>query len=391
MEKNSNTGQLWDALTKSVHQSTLVKLIISKPRQKQSELRRVSLRPVQIKGALMLQLTEHYERREIVKNHPPSDALNLAYHIFEEHFLEANLFTAVEHLQLTGNLKGTQKLIARPLKQEIQVSLSHDKVKKRLIDPAGFHWYRLGLTDASGKILPSMQFKFKQIHQYIAILQPLLEPLIKGNFLTVADMGSGKGYLTFALYEYLKSVYGDKCEVKGIEQRPELVELTNQIARDAGFVGLRFIQRDIAGFDATGIDVLIALHACDTATDDAIATGIKAGAKLIVCAPCCHKQLRNAMLPPGTMPMLNYGILWERQAEILTDTLRALIMEKHGYKAHIQEFIDVGHTPKNLLLTGMKTDKKPDIGRTDEKIAGLKTQFGIRQHYLESLLVSLNP
>jgi len=390
MDKNSNSGQLWDTLTQSVQKSTMVKLILSKPRQKQSELRRVSLRPVQIKGELMLQLTEHYDRREIVKNYLPSDALNLAYHLFETQFLEANLFTAEEHLQLIGNLKGTQKIITRPLKQKMQASLSHDKVKKRLIDPAGFHWYRLGLTDSSGKILPSMQFKFKQIHQYIAILQPLLEPLMKGDFLTVADMGAGKGYLTFALYEYLKSVYGDKCEVKGVEQRPELIELTNQIARDAGFVGLSFIQGDIAGFDATGIDVLIALHACDTATDDAIAAGIKAGTKLIVCAPCCHKQLRNAMLPPGTMPMLNYGILWERQAEILTDTLRALIMEKYGYKSHIQEFIDVGHTPKNLLLTGLKTNKKPDIQSIDEKIAGLKTQFGIRQHYLEMQLASLN-
>lgn len=370
----------------AVQQSALVKLVLSKPKKKQSDLRKVSLRPVQIRGAIMLQLTEHYEQREIVKNYVPEEGLMRAKTWFEQHFLEANLFTASEHLQMLSNAKGRQKLLRKPLRHEPHNSLSHDKTKKRLIDPAGFHWYRLGLTDVSGKVLPSMQFKFKQIHQYIAILQPMLDPLLKAESLRVADMGAGKGYLTFALYEYLKATYEGQLQVRGVEQRAELVQLTNQIASEAGFRGLDFVQGDIAHYDATGIDVLIALHACDTATDDAIATGIKAGAKLIVCAPCCHKQIRKAMLPPDTMPMLSYGILWERQAEILTDTLRALIMEKNGYKSHIQEFIDIGHTPKNLLLTGVRLAKKQDVNLINEKIADLKAQFGVQKHYLETLL-----
>jgi SAM-dependent methyltransferase len=391
MEKRPNLGNLWETLSQSVHQATFLKLIMSKPRRNQSELRRLSIRPVQIKGTVMLQFIEHFERREVAKNHPPSFGLNLAKSMFEEHFLEVNLFTVNQHLHMLSNLKGSHKLIVKPMQQEMQANMRHDKAKKRFIDPEGLHWHKLGLTDASSKVLPSMQFKFKQIHQYIAILQPLIEPLMKGGHLKVADMGAGKGYLTFALYEFLSSSYKGQFEVTGLEQRPELVELTSQIAKDAGFSGLRFVRGDIAGFDASGYDVLIALHACDTATDDAIATGILAGTKLIVCSPCCHKQVRNAMQAPDTMPMLNYGILWERQAEILTDTLRALIMEKHGYKSHIQEFIDLGHTPKNLLLTGLKTDKKPDIARINEKIAALKNQFGIKRHHLETLLTPENP
>ncbi len=386
MENNSETSKFWEALSKAIFESTLAKLILSKPRKKHSQLRRLSLRPVNIKGDLMMQLTEHYDRREIVKNYSSEDALPIVVKYFEEYFLEANLFTIREHLHLLTNLKGNQKLLHKLLKEEIRTNLDHDKSKKRLIDPSGFHWHKLGLTDTKGNVLPSMQFKFKQIHQYIAILQPMIEPLMKLNSLKVVDMGAGKGYLTFALYEYLKSVYSGQLAVTGVEQRPELVDLTNQIARIEGFEDLHFEQGEIAGYEAAGTDLLIALHACDTATDDAIASGIKVGARLIVCAPCCHKQVRNAMLPPGTMPMLSYGILWERQAEILTDTLRALIMEKYGYKSHIQEFIDIGHTPKNLLVTGVKTLKEPDIELIEEKIATLKAQFGVQKHYLEELL-----
>ncbi|MBK9292690.1 MAG: SAM-dependent methyltransferase [Bacteroidetes bacterium] len=386
MESTTASDRLWNTLAKSVADATFVKLVLSKPRRKQDELRRLSVRPVHIKGTRMLQTTEHYDRREIVKNYPTEEAVALCISYFKSNFLEANLFTASEHLQLLSNLKGNAKLIAKPLKEARQADLSHDRPKKRLIDSAGIHWLRLGITDLQGRVLPSMQFKFKQIHQYLTILQPMLEPLLKKDKLRVVDMGAGKGYLTFAIYEYLSANYTGQLEVTGVEQRAELVDQTNQIASEAGFDRLKFVQGQIAGFDATGTDVLIALHACDTATDDAIGAGIRAGAQLIVCAPCCHKQVRNAMLPPGTLPMLSYGILWERQAEILTDTLRALIMEKHGYKSHIQEFIDMGHTPKNLLLTGVKSPNPTNAAETEAKIAALKKQFGISWHQLERIL-----
>ncbi|HMM11995.1 MAG TPA: SAM-dependent methyltransferase [Bacteroidales bacterium] len=386
MESDSTISSLWQALKMAVQQNALIKLVLSKPRKKQSGPKRLSLRPVIIKGSVMLQLTEHFERQEIAKNFLPEEGITMARKRFDEQFLEANLFTAGEHLQVLTNAKGHMKLLRKSLKQVEEVSLSHDKEKKRHIKPTGIHWHRLGLTDATGQVLPSMQFKFKQIHQYIAILEPLLEPLLKSETLRVTDMGAGKGYLTFALYEYLRDRFGGQLHVTGVEQRPELVALTNALAEAAGFGGLSFAQGAIESYDATGTDVLIALHACDTATDDAIASGIKADVQLMVCAPCCHKQLRRSMLNQGSMPMLSYGILWERQAEILTDTIRALIMEKYGYKSHIQEFIEIGHTPKNLLLTGIKTKRTPDIHQLDEKISGLKTQFGITRHYLEELL-----
>lgn len=172
-----------------------------------------------------------------------------------------------------------------------------------------------------------------------------------------------------------------------MELRPELVAKTNAIAQSAGLSGLSFVEGSISNFPLHDVDVLIALHACDTATDDAIAAGIAAGARLIVCAPCCHKQVRKEMKASAAqLPMLQYGILFERQAEILTDTLRALIMEKHGYKTHIQEFIEAEHTPKNVLLSGFRLDNPPPADEAEQKIERLKKDFGIRQHFLEIAL-----
>jgi hypothetical protein len=200
-------------------------------------------------------------------------------------------------------------------------------------------------------------------------------------------MGSGKAYLTFALYEYLSLDRKLDVQITGVEQRPDLVEKTNRIAKDSKLENLHFVEGTIGNYTSNKMDVLIALHACDTATDDAIASGIKADAKLIVCAPCCHKQVRQTMKPPfDALPMLKFGILLERQAEILTDTIRALIMEKYGYKSQIMEFIEAEHTPKNLLLTGVKTSKMIDPEEIDLKIAGLKVQFGLDKHYLETRL-----
>lgn len=232
-----------------------------------------------------------------------------------------------------------------------------------------------------------MQHKFRQINKYVEILDGLLSPWLNEGRVRVVDMGAGKGYLTFALYEHLRHNTKLQIEVTGVELRPELVAKTNAIAQSAGLSGLSFVEGSISNFPLHDVDVLIALHACDTATDDAIAAGIAAGARLIVCAPCCHKQVRKEMKASAAqLPMLQYGILFERQAEILTDTLRALIMEKHGYKTHIQEFIEAEHTPKNVLLSGFRLDNPPPADEAEQKIERLKKDFGIRQHFLEIAL-----
>jgi hypothetical protein len=386
------TNELIALLDEALKQDDFIKLTLSKSKRKSDDLKRVIVKPVALKTGKKISFQYQYQRRDEVKNHEPEQSAALVKTMLEEQFLEANMFTIKEHIMLLTNNKGSSRLIISPLQETPKLDLLHDKQKTRLIDARKPHWFLLGLTDRSGNILPSMQHKFKQINKYIEILDPLIMQLGQENEIHIADMGAGKGYLTFALYEYLTHKNANKIFVTGVEQRQELAEKTQNIALKAGFDQLQFVTGNIDSFQAEKLDVLIALHACDTATDDAIATGIKAGAKLIVCAPCCHKQIRNEMKAPfDALPMLRFGILFERQAEIITDTLRALIMEKYGYKSQIQEFIDAGHTPKNLLLTGIKTEKHADIKGLNEKIENLKKQYGINEHYLEKALHGIKP
>jgi hypothetical protein len=200
-------------------------------------------------------------------------------------------------------------------------------------------------------------------------------------------MGAGKGYLTFALHELLTQRLNLDVDIKGVEIRPDLVLKINEIIRADNLKGLEFVESSIEAYHPEKLDVLIALHACNTATDDAIASGIKAGAELIVCAPCCHKQIRQEMERSGKVDAITrYGIFLERQAVMITDTIRALILEYFGYKTQVMEFIEMEHTPKNVLLVGRKTSKEPKKAEILQQIADLKSQYGIETHYLERAL-----
>jgi hypothetical protein len=376
-----------EQLDKALKNKQFIKLTLSKPLIKSASLRNIYGKVVNIKSGDRLSLTFRYTNRDEVKNIGFDQLQSELEPFVGRDFLAANLMTIQGDYELLINKKGHARLLEKPAAQQELPASQHDKAKDRLLDPNQSYWFQLGLTDRSGKILPSMQHKWKQINQYIDILQHHLEPLLAQGHMRVVDMGAGKGYLTFALYEFLLKTKGFKPEITGVEQRPDLVKQTNEIAQKAGLGGLKFIQGAINDYIMPETDVLIALHACDTATDDAIAAGIKASASLIVCAPCCHKQIRKEISASAeTQPILKFGILMERQAEIITDTLRALIMEKYGYRSQIQEFIEAGHTPKNLLLTGIKTNKPADADSVNRKISELKAQYGIKTHHLETLL-----
>lgn len=368
-------------------QQQFVKMTLSKNKIKSSDLKRITLKPVALKAGLRMSFLYNFETRDEVKNHDFESVGTLVKTLLEETFLEANFFTVNQQHTLMHNGKGNAKLVSRKLEQEKTPDLSHDKNKQRLLKPTGLHWQLLGMTNHQGQVLPSMQHKFKQINKYVEILDGLISPWHREGPLRVVDMGAGKAYLTFALYEHLRSNPLVQARVTGVELRPDLVAKTNIIAKQSGFEGLHFEEGSIQAYPMPPTDVLIALHACDTATDDAIAAGIAAGVKLIVCAPCCHKQIRREMQQTGlNIPLVKYGIFMERQAEIITDTLRALIMEKYGYQSHVQEFIEAEHTPKNVLLSGFRTGRDISTAEIEEKIRQIKSTFGIREHFLETAL-----
>lgn len=233
-----------------------------------------------------------------------------------------------------------------------------------------------------------MQHKFKQICKYVEIVDGVMRQTKFDDEIHIADMGAGKGYLTFALYEYLTTHYDKKIVMEGVEIRPELVEKINEIIRiNASLINgrsnMQFIQNSIADYKPSKLDVLIALHACDTATDDAILKGIRNNAKLIICAPCCHKQVRREMEKSGKFDSITkYGIFLERQAVMITDAVRALVLEYCGYKTQVMEFIEIDNTPKNVLLVGRKSEKNIDKEAIAKQIKELLDKYGIEEHYL---------
>ena len=371
----------------AANQSTLVKMTLSKPVQKHDELRNVYVKPVLIKEKHLFAFTYHYERRDEVKNYDVAQMLDILKEMIPSRFLNAVLFTVNEDVTLLVSSKGKATLQTKKVQECREQNMEHDKQKNRLINPANPWWFQLGLTTREGKITADMQHKFKQIYKYAEIVESLVKPMKFDGTVHVADMGAGKGYLTFALHEVLTQRLHLDVDIKGVEIRPDLVQKINEIIKASGLKGLEFVESSIEAFHPEKLDVLIALHACNTATDDAIASGVKAGAALIVCAPCCHKQIRQEMERSGkTDAITRYGIFLERQAVMITDTIRALIMECCGYKTQVMEFIEMEHTPKNVLLVGRRTEKPADKETIVKKINELKNQYGIEKHYLETVL-----
>ena len=382
-----NLEKFLNRVSESAAQSTLVKMTLSKPSQKHDELRNIYVKPVLIKEKRLFNFTYHYEHRDEVKNYDVEQMLDVLKGMIPDRFLNAVLFTVSDDVTLLISSKGKATIQIKKVQECREQSLEHDKQKVRLVNPANPWWCQLGLTTREGKITADMQHKFKQIYKYAEIVESLVKPMKFDGTVHIADMGAGKGYLTFALYELLTQRLHLDVDIKGVEIRPDLVLKINEIIKSSGLKGLEFVESSIEAFQPKKLDVLIALHACDTATDDAIAKGIRAGAELIVCAPCCHKQIRQEMERSGKVDAITrYGIFMERQAVMITDTIRALMMEYYGYKTQVMEFIEMEHTPKNVLLVGRKTDKTPDRLMISKAIGDLKRQYGIQQHYLETIL-----
>ncbi len=381
------------AFGEAIEAGSFVQLSLGNYAGQEEGLKGITVRKVMIRHTEKLSFTFRFRTRDIVKNHDPGPAMELVARYLAEGFRAATLFT------LTGDLiyqagKGQATLKRKAPSRHVLPEAAHDKRKQRRIEAGGQPFLAaLKITDRDGKVLKHAQDKYRQINHYVEILSKLLDEVPGHEVIRVTDMGSGKGYLTFALYEYLTNVLGRRAEVTGVEFRPDLVALCNEVAGASGFDGLKFVEGTIQAHDSAGTHMLIALHACDTATDDAIFKGISAGADLIVVAPCCHKQVRREMEKSRVQNDLHfltdYGIFMERQAEMVTDGLRALILEYFGYKTKVFEFISDVHTPKNAMITAVKSrGKMPEAKRQEvlRKIRDAKVFFGVGYHHLERML-----
>lgn len=379
-------------LSASIAGKSLVKLSMGNYQGNDRELKNLYVKLVKIKRVDMLSFNYRYRTRDIFKNFAIDEGVKLLINLLSNDFKIGTLFTAISETIIEQDKKGALKIRQRELVKKLEPSLSHDKVKQRLIKgEVNGYLHQLKITDANGEVYKNAQDKYKQINQYIEILSSLIKELPSGTIKNVVDMGSGKGYLTFALYDYLLK-QGDSVSITGVEFRKEMVDLCNNIAKNADFDKLNFVEGTIENYNQQNINLLIALHACDTATDDAIFKGIEANAELIVVAPCCHKQIRREIekhkVKNDVSFLTKYGIFLERQAEMVTDGIRALILEYFGYKTKVFEFISDAHTPKNVLVVGIKSKDKGAKSKDEilQKIKETKAYFGIDYHHLERLL-----
>ena len=371
-----------DKIKQSLSNNTFAKMSLGNYKGQDLSLNNIYIRRIVIKRADMLAFTYRHKTKDIAKNYSYDEGLKLIAALLGNDFRSATLCTTAFDLVYDRG-----RVQQKPPSQTEIPSTNHDHQKKRLIESTGKTWLQaLDVTDAQSNVKKSAQDKFRQINRYVELVAPLITPDVK----QVVDMGSGKGYLTFALYDYMTTTLNMPVRVTGVEYREDLVKLCNAIAREARFDTLHFVQGAIAGYKPeAGLDMLIALHACDTATDDAIAQGIQNDAKIIVVAPCCHKQIRREM-EAGMKPddaILRHGIFMERQAEMVTDALRALILEYHGYQVKVFEFISGEHTAKNIMITAERHNSaKSGDKAVLARIQHLKAEFGIKTHALEKIL-----
>ncbi len=342
---------------------TFVRAVLSgRRRNMQTLTTRIDIRPVQIKGSILLQLMENDGRQTTTTNVDPLT--------FDIRSLLASGYAniLVEHLGGSMSLRITKKdqpLVHYEKGSNIQ-NLEHDRAKARLLDPADPFLREVGIADGAGLIKPSRQDKYKQVEEFLRLLAPAVESAIEAghiskptpqNPLSVVDLGCGHAYLTFAAHQYLRSI-DIPVHVTGIDVRKESRTRNETIARNLGIESsIEFRAEEISQTTLTSADVVIALHACDTATDDAIAWGINHEAKLLLIAPCCHHDLQSQMgkVPEPWSLITKHGLMKERFADLLTDSLRAQILKLNGYRTEIVEFVGGEHTPRNLMIRAIKT------------------------------------
>ena len=365
-----------------------VKLVLGKPRAAAGDLVRVSARPVLLKGEALVSFVHTHKTRDITKNLAASDAVRQVRERLDTTFSHAHLFTTTEEVQLMVSKKGRQTLM-RGKASASAASAAHDREKHRFLDLDRAFLAELGVTNAQHQLVPAMARKWKQINKFIEVLAGALEAsaLKSAARIEVVDFGSGKGYLTFATHDYLRHTLGLPARVTGVELRDDMVALCSGAAQRLGLDGLRFEQGDVRSRAPEPTDIMIALHACDTATDHAIHTGIRAGASIIMCSPCCHKELRPQLLSPHPLrPILKHGIHQAQEAEMLTDGLRALMLDACGYDTQVFEFIALEHTNKNKMILAVKRQTAGNADEAWRQVEEIKSYYGVRELCLETLL-----
>ncbi|MGZ5251758.1 MAG: class I SAM-dependent methyltransferase [Caldimonas sp.] len=387
------------ALGRALDDGSFSSLVLSKNRRAGDDLQSVRVRPIELRGRRVLSFVHHHATRDVTKNFDLDDGAGVVAALLDAagdpSFAHATLHAGAAELQLRVSKKGRQALVraARPAPASSATTPlpPHDRAKTRALSLELPFLVDLGITDERHRLIPAMARKWKQIDKFLEVLDHALDDAGVGGEvpLRVVDFGCGKGYLTFAVHEHLRRRFGVAPQVTGVELRADLVALCNRAAERAHCEGLHFVQGDLRSHVPDAVDVMIALHACDTATDHALDLGLRAGARILIASPCCHKELRPQMASPRPLaPLLRHGIHLGQEAEMVTDGLRALYLEAAGYEARVFEFVSLEHTSKNkmILATRREGDSTGAARRALSEADAIKAFYGIREQSLERLL-----
>lgn len=383
-------GDFIELLENSLSENIFVKFTLGKYRGNEDGLENIYINPVKIKDDIKFALRYKYKTRDVYKNHTAEEAVNIIGDEIGKNFLYGGLFTIKNDYVIEYNKKRVPRTYTRKASFSRVEVKEHNRIKTRYIDSKDKYLNLLGITNMKGEVKGDKYDKFRQVDKFIEILYSLIESssLADKNEMNVFDYGSGKSYLTFALYNYLNNKLGVNAKVTGIEQREDLAELSNNTAVEVEFSGLKFINSTIKDNSIKKADIVIALHACDTATDDAIQKAIGINADIIILAPCCQKYIRkNFEIPKSLEGVFKHGILEEHLASFITDGLRALVLESYGYKTKVFEFISGDHTSKNIMITAVNDEYSEDrYMRKFVEIENMKSQFGLSDFYLDKIM-----
>jgi SAM-dependent methyltransferase len=385
-----------DRLQQALADGRLLKGSLAKYRGPEADLQRVLLRPVTLRGERCLQLVYRHQTRDITKNHAAAELpAVLAGLLGPAAFRHAHLHLADAELELVVTQRGQASLHEGAASPQATASpttpapTAHNREKQRWLTLDRPFLAALGVTDERHQLVPAMARKWKQINKFVEVFAHALadSPLADAKTLRIVDFGSGKGYLTFAIHDWLRHSRAITAEVTGVELRPDMVALCNAAIERLGLQGLHIQQGDVRHWQPQALDVMIALHACDTATDYAIDLGLRGGAQIILCSPCCHKEVRPQLLQPHPLkPILQHGVHLGQQAEMLTDGLRALWLEACGYDTQVFEFVSLEHTNKNKMILAVKRRNPKPAAPVLQQIDDIKRFYGIREQCLETLL-----
>ena len=363
----------------------LYQIIISNP-QKGCEINKVKVRPIMLKDTLVFQATETVGAQVFHQNYDKNELISKIENYMESSFRQMEATCTQMQATVLVSKKGKVTIKKKNIKTENKVDLSHNKAKKYILQEGTLVPFLvdLGVQTKEGKIVRSNYDKFRQINRYLEFIADIMPILPTDRCINIIDFGCGKSYLTFALYYYMKILCKRDIQVIGLDLKEKVIEDCNVLAKRYGYDSLKFVTGDVSTYTGEGnVDMVVTLHACDTATDYALEKAVKWGAKVIFSVPCCQHEVNMQISNEQLQPMLKYGLIKERVSALLTDAIRANLLEEQGYQVQVMEFIDMEHTPKNILLRAVK--EKEGKGK-DTKVQEM-TEFLNVRNTLQNLFV----